>query len=103
LAALSLDALDHPQYARLEAAAGVSGEDPRKSAVGGVAPGSTIKSDAFSSYKKLEDLFKVEQIKLTKNNPENLKSINLLILEDCLGSASRHNINRLMDNRQRYG
>jgi hypothetical protein len=53
LAALSLDALDHPQYARLEAAAGVSGEDPRKFAVGGVAPGSTIKSDAFSSYQSL--------------------------------------------------
>jgi hypothetical protein len=62
LAALSLDALDHPQYAKLESAADVSGEDPRKFAVGGAEPGSTIKSDAFSSYKKLEDLFKVEQI-----------------------------------------
>ncbi|MDR1541252.1 MAG: IS1595 family transposase [Clostridiales bacterium] len=63
LAALSLDALDHPQYARLEAATGVSGEDPRKFAVGGVAPGSTIKKRCLSPYKKLEGLFKVEQIK----------------------------------------
>jgi hypothetical protein len=58
LAALSLNALDHPQYARLEAATGVSGEDLRKFATGGVAPGSTIKSDVFSSYKKLKELLK---------------------------------------------
>ncbi|MDR1537521.1 MAG: hypothetical protein LBU32_05910 [Clostridiales bacterium] len=43
LTALSLDALDYPQYARLEAAADVSGEDPRKFAVGGVASGPDIK------------------------------------------------------------
>jgi hypothetical protein len=80
LAALSLNSLDHPQCARLEAVAGVSGEDPRKFAIGSIAPGSTIKSDAFSSYKKLEDPFKVEQVKFgIKANPENLKWLHAVI------------------------